>query len=200
MTKLCPHYFVSAYIFNTYRKSKCLYVFVFVLIDLLLCGKAVLPKQQLRVPAEILTPGVFMFDIVGCMLAYAIRVLLLITYFLLIVGTKRVDCTKKMNHWVTKEMFPKSGSGAVVNVQRRQPRLLCYLYLLDCFSRPLFSSLAAIEWLYLRTELLSTFCLLSAWQYLCAFLLERLNQVLNQVCIIFFDNEVYIICCLRMPF
>jgi hypothetical protein len=31
------------------------------------------------------------------------------------------------------------------------------LYLLDCFSRPLFSSLAAIEWLCLRMELLSTF-------------------------------------------
>jgi hypothetical protein len=31
------------------------------------------------------------------------------------------------------------------------------LYLLDCFARPLFSSLAAIEWLCLRMELLSTF-------------------------------------------
>lgn len=31
------------------------------------------------------------------------------------------------------------------------------LYLLDCFSRPFFCSLAAIEWLCLRMELLSTF-------------------------------------------
>ncbi|CAD6209508.1 unnamed protein product [Miscanthus lutarioriparius] len=31
------------------------------------------------------------------------------------------------------------------------------LHLLDCFARPLFSSLAAIEWLCLRMELLSTF-------------------------------------------
>jgi hypothetical protein len=133
-------------------------LFIFILIDLLLCQKALLPKQQLWVPAEILTPDVFMFDIVGCMLAYAIRVLLLITHFPADkVGTKRADCTKKMNHWVTKEVFPKSGRDVVVNVQRRQARLLRNLYLLDCFSWPLFSSLAAIEWLCLRTELLSTF-------------------------------------------
>lgn len=31
------------------------------------------------------------------------------------------------------------------------------LYLLDCFARPFFCSLAAIEWLCLRMELLSTF-------------------------------------------
>lgn len=31
------------------------------------------------------------------------------------------------------------------------------LYLLDCFGRPFFYSLAAIEWLCLRMELLSTF-------------------------------------------
>lgn len=31
------------------------------------------------------------------------------------------------------------------------------LYLLDCYSRPFFCSLAAIEWLCLRMELLSTF-------------------------------------------
>ncbi|KAF8392125.1 hypothetical protein HHK36_022467 [Tetracentron sinense] len=31
------------------------------------------------------------------------------------------------------------------------------LYLLDCFARPFFSSMAAIEWLCLRMELLSTF-------------------------------------------
>lgn len=31
------------------------------------------------------------------------------------------------------------------------------LYLLDCFARPFFCSIAAIEWLCLRMELLSTF-------------------------------------------
>lgn len=31
------------------------------------------------------------------------------------------------------------------------------LYLLDCFARPFFCSLSAIEWLCLRMELLSTF-------------------------------------------
>lgn len=31
------------------------------------------------------------------------------------------------------------------------------LYLLDCFGRPFFYSIAAIEWLCLRMELLSTF-------------------------------------------
>lgn len=31
------------------------------------------------------------------------------------------------------------------------------LYLLDCFSRPFFCSIAAIEWLCLRMELISTF-------------------------------------------
>lgn len=31
------------------------------------------------------------------------------------------------------------------------------LYLLDCFARPFFYSLSAIEWLCLRMELLSTF-------------------------------------------
>lgn len=31
------------------------------------------------------------------------------------------------------------------------------LYLLDCFARPFFCSVAAIEWLCLRMELLSTF-------------------------------------------
>ncbi|KAA3474905.1 ABC transporter C family member 5-like [Gossypium australe] len=56
-------------------------------------------------------------------------------------------------------LFGESISGAAtIRGFRQEKRFMKRnLYLLDCFARPFFCSLAAIEWLCLRMELLSTF-------------------------------------------
>lgn len=50
-----------------------------------------------------------------------------------------------------------AGAAAIRGFGQEKRFMKRNLYLLDCFARPFFCSLAAIEWLCLRMELLSTF-------------------------------------------
>ena len=50
-----------------------------------------------------------------------------------------------------------AGAATIRGFGQEKRFMMRNLYLLDCFGRPFFYSLAAIEWLCLRMELLSTF-------------------------------------------
>ena len=68
------------------------------------------------------------------------------------------------------------------------------LYLLDCFARPLFSSLAAIEWLCLRMELLSTFVFAFCMAILVSFppgTIEPSMFYVSHASTVFYDLALY---------
>ncbi|KAG5514660.1 hypothetical protein RHGRI_035904 [Rhododendron griersonianum] len=56
------------------------------------------------------------------------------------------------------------------------------LYLLDCFARPFFYSIAAIEWLCLRMELLSTFVFAFCMVLLVSFPHGSIDPISDQIC------------------